>query len=88
MTDDREGYEFCIKSVDVPTCDFYIFVGKFCELYFFLWFLYNFMDEKLSLCVYELTVCDPCDGLVEEYLLALFKDGTRPGFYPSVSFVV
>jgi len=43
------------------------------------------MYEKFTLNIDELSMCDPCDDLIEKYLLALFKDDTGPTFEPCIT---
>jgi hypothetical protein len=47
----------------------------------------NSVDEKLALNIDELTVGDPGNDLVYEYLLALFEDNGGPCLEPLVPFL-
>jgi hypothetical protein len=45
------------------------------------------MYEKLALNVDELSMCDPCYHLIDEYLLTFFEDDTSPTFEPGITFL-
>lgn len=47
----------------------------------------NLMNEEFILNVDELTMCDPCDNLIQKHLLAFFEDDMGPAFEPGIAFL-
>lgn len=87
MTDYRVWYQLAVESIDVPASHLHILCVYPEELNLFLLFMNDLMDEELPLHVDELTVCYPCDDLVDKHFLALFEYYRCPFSNPQASFL-